>query len=364
MMDDTTRKIPVPVICKKEAAALDSLTKCYEKLTSPGTIAKIATTASQIVPQKLKELCGNVGTSITEQELYTQMLDILAKGFKAIEETAAAVTISEKQIVNRINRRFPRYGISTLSEVCYMRSYDLSKVVSGYRTQDTFLAAIEGAATGIVGFWGLPANLLLSTFLLYRAIQSIAMFYGYNVKEDAAELVIASEVFANALSPMKNDVNNEVTNLISKIMLMSQAAIIKQTTKKTWSDMAARGGVTLLITQMRALANKVAQKALNNVGAKGLENSLFKEVFEQIGRKLTLKSVGKAIPYLSAIFGALIDTAQMKKVLEFADIFYQKRFILEKEDRIMALAEDQFDDIAPSQYIVIDKNDVEKQEIL
>lgn len=47
---------------------------------------------------------------------------------------------------------------------------------------------------------------------------------------------------------------------------------------------------------------------------------VFKEAFEQIGRKLTLKTVQKAVPVVSAVFGALIDTAQMNKVLEYADI--------------------------------------------
>lgn len=91
---------------------------------------------------------------------------------------------------------------------------------------------------------------------------------------------------------------------------------------------------------MRALANIWAQKALENVGAKCLENSLFKDVFEQIGRRLTLKAIGTAVPVVSAVIGALIDTAQMKKVLEFAYIFYQKRFIMEKKTRILNLIED------------------------
>lgn len=123
-------------------------------------------------------------------------------------------------------------------------------------------------------------------------------------------------------------------------MIMTQAAVVKQTAKKTWVDMAARGGMPLLIAQMRALANKAAQKALEKAGAKGLENSVFREVFEQIGRKLTLKTVGKSVPYVSAILGALIDTAQMRKVLEYADVFYHKRYILEKETRIKALLGD------------------------
>ena len=32
-----------------------------------------------------------------------------------------------------------------------------------------------------------------------------------------------------------------------------------------------------------------------------------------------------------------MDTAQMNKVLEYADIFYSKRFLLEKEERINEL---------------------------
>ena len=45
------------------------------------------------------------------------------------------------------------------------------------------------------------------------------------------------------------------------------------------------------------------------------------------------------MPVVSGVLGALIDTAQMKKVLEFSDIFYHKRFILEKEDRVYHLFE-------------------------
>ena len=52
---------------------------------------------------------------------------------------------------------------------------------------------------------------------------------------------------------------------------------------------------------------------------------------------------------MSAIFGALLDTAQMKKVLEYADIFYQKRFILEKGSRIAELTEEEIIDVSASE---------------
>ena len=328
---------PAPIIDSKEAIALDNLTKRYSKLIEPSVIVKLGEKAGQLVPTKIKQIGNDIGLSITEKELYAQIMSIIGNGFKAIEEQAVKFSVSEKHIMDKINKTFPHYRLETLDEICLVRSYDLAKIVNNYRGQDTFAAVVEGGGTGAFGFWGLPFNIVFSTFLYFRAVQSIAMFYEYDVKNDYAEMVIASDVFTSSLSPAQNDVNNEATSIIGKIMVMSQAAVVKQTAKKTWTDMAARGGVPLLLAQMRALANKSAQKALQNVGAKGLENSLFKEAYEQIGRKLTLKTIGKAVPVVSGVLGALIDTAQMKKVLEFSDIFYQKRFILEKENRVYHL---------------------------
>ena len=59
-------------------------------------------------------------------------------------------------------------------------------------------------------------------------------------------------------------------------MMVSEATALKQTAAKTWADMAARGGVGLLITQMRALAHASAKKALENAGKAGLETSVFR----------------------------------------------------------------------------------------
>ena len=336
MSYDYNLQIPVPVVNQKENEALDILTDRYNKLIEPGIIAKLGTKAEELIPQKLKIWGRDIGLNISEQEIYTQMMNVIGSGFKTIEEQAAKFSISEKQILRQINQSFPNQ-INRLDEICFLRSYDIAKSVSKYKEQDIFLAMIEGGGTGAFGFWGLPFNLVLSTFLYFRAVQSIAMFYGYDVKNDSAEMVIASEVFADALSPINNNINNETVTIIGKVMMISKTEVVKQTAKKSWAEMASRGGITLLLAQMRALANKYAKEALKKVGAKGLENSLFKDAFEQIGRVLSLNAIGKAVPFVSAVIAALIDTAQMKKVLEFADIFYQKRFIIEKEGRIRNL---------------------------
>ena len=167
----------------------------------------------------------------------------------------------------------------------------------------------------------------------------MAMFYGYDVRNDPSELVIASTVFANAFNPAVSDAD-EISSIVAKIMLISEATAIKQAAQKSWAEMISHGGIGLLLAQMRALAHKSAKKALEAAGQKGLEESIFKTTFEQIGKQLTLKSVNKAVPYVSAAIGALLDTAQMKKVLNYADVFYNKRFILEKEERINSLIND------------------------
>ena len=88
-----------------------------------------------------------------------------------------------------------------------------------------------------------------------------------------------------------------------------------------------------------------------------MEKSVFTDVFEQIGKKLSQKAVNKAVPKVSAAIGAFIDTAQMKRVLEYADIFYQKRFILEKESRIAAYLADN-PAIIEAEVVDIDENEI------
>ena len=326
-------KKPNPVVDEKELKLLDSLTIRYEKLIKPSCAARLGSKVMAAVPSKVKDGIKELGSTISQQELMAKMMSIVEDGFTEVQTQAAKFTISEKQILGFLGKHSSSHIPASLEEVCLLRSYDIEKAVGSFRTSDLFLAMLEGGATGAFGFWGLPFNLVLSLFLYFRAVQCIAMFYGYDVKNDSTELVIAGEVFTNALSPAHNDTNNEALVAIGKIMAMGEAAIVKEASKKTWSDMIARGGIPLLLTQIRALANKAAANALKKAGQKGLEHNIFRNALTTVGRRMTLKSVGKTVPVFSAIFGALIDTAQMKTILEYADVFYHKRFLLEKDER-------------------------------
>ncbi len=337
-MDEKQYLIPSPVVNKKESDSLVTLTEKYEKLIAPSIVAKAGNKVAEKIPDTIKLAGKVVKDGISQSEIFGECMRVVADGFGVLEKQAARLSISEAAIVKKINAVTKNNEITCIDEVCLARAYDISKLVSKYKTQDIAYALAEGGATGFFGFAGIPFNLVLSTFLFYRAVQSVAMFYGYDVKNDSSELIIASDVFMNALSP-KSKGGNEVSSIISKVMVMTEVTVVKQTSKKTWLEMAEKGGVCLLLTQMRALANKAAQKALEKAGEKGLEESVFKAIFEQIGKKLTKEAIGKSVPAVGAIIGGLFDTAQMNKIIEYADIFYNKRYILEKEVRINALIE-------------------------
>lgn len=355
IMSDKLYELPNPILDKKELSSLNELTNRYKKLIEPSKVSKAISKAMSVIPESIKEKGASVANQITSQELYRQTMELISMGFNTLEEQVAKLTISEAMIIKNINKESKDIQIESLIEICLVRSYIVSKTVNKNNGMSRLYAVIEGGATGVFGFWGLPFNLAFSTLLYFRAVQTIAMYYGYDVKKDESELIIASEVFTNALSPRNNDTKNELSGIIGKVMVMSEAAIVKQTAKKTWTDMAAKGGIPLLLTQMRALANKAAKKALEKAGQKGLEQSLFKGAFEQIGKKLTQKVIQRSVPVVSGALGALIDLGQMNQIVEFADVFYQKRFIMEKQGRIDELTSN--DIVIDAEFTETDNND-------
>ena len=328
--------LPTPIIDYREEKTLDDLTHRYKELMKPSAVAKVGDKAVKAIPEPIKKYAKDIGLKIEKIELYTNCMKVVVEGFSILERNAAKYAISIDTIIKNINNSTKSVEINSLEEVCLARSYDISKCVGKYRTKDLALACVEGGVTGAFGFKGLPFNIVLSMFLYFKAVQSIALYYGYDVINESSELVIASDVFMLALSPDSNGAN-EVTDLIAKFMMMAQVTTLKQMSKKTWQEMAQHGGITLLVCQMRALANQAANTALQKAGKAGLENSLFRTVFEQIGKNLTKKSINRGLPVVGGFIGAGFDTAQMNKVLEYADVFYNKRFLTEKEVRINTL---------------------------
>lgn len=323
------------IVDDKELNSLDILEEKYNKIIEPGIILKTTKKIENLIPDSVKNLKNELGANISEKELFIKMMKLVDEGFSKVEEIASKYSINEQQVIRKINKS-KNINITKLEDICWLRSYDLSNIVNSYKTQDVAIASVEGAGTGLLGFAGLPFNLVLSTFLYFRAVQSIAMFYGYDVKNNPDELALAGEVLKKALNPTEVDSDSDDVNLnvISKILIVSKVEVVKQASKKTWTEMASKGGIPLLLTQIRALGHNSAKKALENAGKTGLEHSVFKDALAQIGKKLPKKAIPKIAVGVGALFSSLVDGKQMKNVLDYADIFYQKRFILEKDYRI------------------------------
>ena len=368
-MNKKTYVIPNPIIDSKEEKALEELTERYKKLIEPGKVAKAGKKAKQAISQKIpnsvKALADNAKQAVVEAEVYEKVMKIVADGFETVEKNASKVTISEKNVIAQINETLESNEISYLEEICLARGYNISKAVNKFKLKNLGIAFLEGGGTGAFGFAGIPFNLVLSTFVYYRAVQSVAMFYGYDVKNDASELIIASDVFTNAMSPSSSS-HNEVGSTIAKFMVMAETSAIKTTVKKGWEAMASRGGVSLVITQIRALANKAAEKALIKTEKAAIEKHLFKNIFEQLGKRLTQKFVERSMPVIGAGIGALFDTSMMNTIIEYADVFYNKRFLLEKETRIELLTDDESldnsTDYVDADFVEIDEDFSEETE--
>lgn len=330
--------VPMPIINKDEEKIININKTALEKMTKENIVDKTKNKISEIIPDSFKSGAKNVGEKISGAELFKKCLDVISDGFTQIEKYAAKVTLTPEYIINSVNEVTDTNDIASLDEICLARCNDIDKLVSSYKQKDYVLALGEGAGTGFFGFAGIPFNIVLSTFIYYRAVQTVAMYYGYDAKNNEHELEIVGDVFMKALSP-KNETLTEGSAVVAKIVALSEVTTIKQTCS-SWEKMAANGGVTLAIAQMRALSNAAAKKALNkatNSAANALETSAFKNVFKQIGKTLSQDAVKGSVPIIGAVIAGAIDSYQMKKIIEYANIFYSNRFLVEKEARIKDL---------------------------
>lgn len=325
--------IPSPILDSKERNFLVKAAKQYKKMTGFTRTDKLGAKMATMLPKDVQKTVALARDAITNQKFYIQAMDIAAKGFEAIEKQAVKFTVSESTILKEVDGVVLNNNIVVLDEICLARSYDIEQLVEKFKQKNIALALVEGAVTSFGGLMGISFNLALSTFIYYRSVQSVAMYYGYDVKRDPAELIIASEVFSRAMRTESFDAS--MSNTMTEIMLVSEVTAITGVVKRGWSAVASRSAESLLARQLKVLANEAAQRRLQRAGMKGLESSLFKSIFaQQVEKKVAANTVKRAVPAISAVVAGCIDGAQMNQVITLANLFYGKRFLLEKEQRI------------------------------
>lgn len=348
-------KIPNPILDKKELATLDDLNKKLAKITTPNEkISNAKNTVKKIgdsFPKPIKNIVLQTGGqfrmitgNLTQAAVFGQVMQTMNESYDYIQGQVSKFTIIDTKIVKHVSKKMNRDDLNSIQDFTLLRSYEISRVVDSIKIRNFSSGLLEGGATGVFGFWGLPANIAISNLLFFRVVQEVATYYGYDVKHDAAEMMIAGEVFAQSLNPTNKIANNELSENILKILTIAELQATKAATKKGWAEMIKQGGIPLALAQIRSLSHKSAAKALAKSGQKGIEFGVFKTVFEPIGKIITLKATGKSIPIVSAFVSAAIDSHQINNIFDYANIFYHKRFILEKEVRVQLLIEQQGSD--------------------
>jgi len=333
-------EIPDPTLDAREQALLVELQKEFERFTKPGWVGepakKIGGALVRIIPQGVRKSATAASTSMAETELIKKVMDFAGKGFHQLTSLASRGTLSKPKVVAKLSKH--GCEVSTFDEICTCRSYRVEAVLERSTLKKVTAAAAEGAVTGAPGLPGVPFNIALSFFLYFRAAQEVALHYGYDVKDDPRELQFAAEVTLQSLDP--NFKGEGLAGFIGKMMLATELTALKSALGKTYAEMAAKGGSALLYVQIRALANKAAEKALAKAGKEGLEAGIFKTLLAQIAKRLPKDAGKRVVPGIGAIFGGLSDAYLMSRVLRGAKLIYHKRFLFEKEERIARLGGD------------------------
>lgn len=293
--------LPDPLLTNRELAELEALTEQYEKMVAPSKLKQLTDKAGSKIPENLRATVGDaldgLTSEIQQQELYAQVMKQVVDGFKVIEEQAAKYSVTEAQIVEAANTTLENVTIRSIDELFMLRSFDVAKIAAGENGKHLLLAATEGAVTGAPGFAGLPFNIVFSMFLYYRAVQSVAMMYGFNVKEDPAEMVIAGDVFSNAMAPSAGSADG-MALAIGKVMLVAEMEGVKQTVKKGWTAMAAR----LCLSRRFALLLMSLRVRRSRMPVRSRSRAVFSKTYSSKLAGISLKNPSaRLFPYLAAL---------------------------------------------------------------
>jgi hypothetical protein len=325
----------------KEIDLLETLTKEYEKFIAPGPVIKQFTKTkdkvSGLLPEKVKEITNDSMIKASDWSVIKKVIESTGEGFGTVQENTARITLSKNKILQYLSNDTNQ--LSEFEKICTLRSYYIEKnLLTKRKLLDLPSAFVGGGITGFFGLWGVPFNLAYTFFMYYRSVQAVALYYGYDIIDDPRELEFASNVTMTCLSPhLESNVHN-LGSIIGRMMFATNVTTLKESLSKlTYKQMAERGGAELLYVQIRALANTQAKKALETVSKEGVEAGIFKNLLEQVGKRMGKETGKKAVPVLGAFIGALSDTHTMNKIIKGSNLIYHKRFLFEKDIRVNAL---------------------------
>lgn len=342
----TDHNPPEPIVDAREHKRFSELKEEYEDLRTPGPLGRGASSIKKGLATangRLKRWIPGLGSAqksigellqqASQKHIIKKALSKAAKGGGLALQWSAQKTLSRPAIVRRL--RSGGVKAERFEDICRARGYDIEPIAEkDWKSRSG--AAFEGFGTGVVGgARGALLSLALSMTLFYRATQRIALHFGYDALGRDSEQALAADVTLQALQPNDEPPADSTASVVGKVLIAAEvSALTKALKRRTYQEMAEQGASQLLYVRLRATASKAAQKALDKAGQEGFENAIVQRLLRDLGERIPKRIGQRAVPIVGGLIGAGMDSYYMDRVIRGATLFYHKRFIAEKEERV------------------------------
>ena len=212
-------------------------------------------------------------------------------GLVSLLTDAAGWTVRDKAII----REFQKMGhtdVHAVEDLKTLRLEDVDKAIGYLGAKYKALAALEGAATGILGWPGIPIDIVAIIGLNLRAVCEYATYCGFNVSLQQERLFCM-----NVLGLASSSTDPAKYAALAQLIKISKAVAMKQ----PWAKLEQHAFVTLV-----------------------------QRVAKALGVRLTKQKLGQVIPAVGLVVGAGFNTHYTWKVCEASYFLYRERFLAEK----------------------------------
>jgi hypothetical protein len=342
---------PDPILDSRERQRFSDLKDEWEEFRSPGFIGKKVKRQTRGVSAAARKLKGRIpGMSAAagsarevvenarKSTVVKKALQKAARGGGLALEFLGKNTLSRERALEHLQDQ-NHLSVDSFDRICAQRSYRLDSVAqSDWKSR--LGAAVQGVGTGALGgAHGLALNLATSMLLFMRATQRVALHFGYDAVGSREEQEIASQITLESLHPSEDGGTGQTGDILYRVMQAGEIGALKEALeRRTYKEMAERGASELLYVQIRSIANKAAKKALDQAGKDGIQNAMLRKLLRGVSKRLPKRAGRRAVPVVGGLIGGGLDFYYMDRVINGARLYYHKRFLAEKKERVARLS--------------------------
>jgi EcsC protein family len=182
--------------------------------------------------------------------------------------------------------------VGSLDEVRALPLKQIDRAMRGLRFKYEALAAAEGAATGVIGFWGVPADIVAVVALNLRAVGEIATYYGFDFATQP-ERLFALHVLTLAVG----------------------------------ADATAR---QVEFTELDDLARRATGRRAWQELEQSVFNATLRRVARMLGGRMARAKLAQFLPAVSLAIAGGFNAFYTRDVCQAASHLYRERFLIAK----------------------------------